>query len=104
MGRTRGGGGGRASGKYLVRLWEGREGGRKILIDSNKDVPPPPSAPTDNLTDSKAYWSIMNRSCNYEKSVQDISVETFLDHVKDDQDSDFPNITPEKFTHFFILN
>ncbi|MEW8548698.1 MAG: reverse transcriptase family protein, partial [Candidatus Thiodiazotropha sp.] len=55
-------------------------------------------------TNPKAYWSIINRSCDYKKNVQDISAEAFLDHFKglnqDDEDSDFPTITADRVTYF----
>ncbi|MEW8548127.1 MAG: reverse transcriptase family protein, partial [Candidatus Thiodiazotropha sp.] len=56
-------------------------------------------------TNPKAYWSIINRSCDSKKVINDISVETFYDHFKglnQENDSEYPDISAEQVSDFNI--
>ena len=52
-------------------------------------------------TNLKAYWSIINRSGETKKILNDITVNTFYDHFKNldqEQESDYPDIPVEQIT------
>ena len=54
-------------------------------------------------TNPKAYWSIINRSGEAKKVLNDITVDTFYDHFKNlnqEQESDYPDIPVEQITQY----